>query len=453
MYNKSVLWPKLGLAAFLSVAVALPGTAASAASPAPVQFIAAKAEPQESPADYALFLKDKLGISLPETVTKGSFVSAVAEALALVPSGEAVAFADLDSSSAYYPAAAALYENGIISSGSVQAERALSAVGAVQLALKAAGLKELAYTYPESKVSKALAKLNLSVGVVGLQGGQELAAAVDTGLLPEAFYGQIRPKAAASPSLSSVLLGKALEAKGLYKHYLGYASDDDIYVKLNDAYRASDIIKSPELQAVVDEALKQDLVTGYNLKDSRYDANFVDSLALVYGHSDLTHAIQLIGLLRSEGIEAKVQFEPKTSAFIYLQEWGDPGVSDLYEVVQIENGNYIQYAKEYDIAFEFENEADKARFNDIVLAYAKKNSDDQSGLIASSWWQPLYYSLTELPDYPIITNNKIENGHYYAQSFSLKEDSADISGAFKQIDPNVRVITTTFGSTPRFTVI
>jgi hypothetical protein len=31
----------------------------------------------------------------------------------------------------------------------------------------------------------------------------------------------------------------------------------------------------------VDEALERNLVTGYNLKDSRFDANFIDSLSLV----------------------------------------------------------------------------------------------------------------------------------------------------------------------------
>jgi hypothetical protein len=104
--------------------------------------------------------------------------------------------------------------------------------------------------------------------------------------------------------------------KDQYKHYIGNTNDDDIYTKLLDAYRTSNIIKAPELQTIVDSALKQNLATGYNLKDSRYNSNFIESLSLVYGHENINHAIQLIGLLRSEGIQAKVQFEPKTSAFI-----------------------------------------------------------------------------------------------------------------------------------------
>jgi hypothetical protein len=121
-----------------------------------------------------------------------------------------------------------------------------------------------------------------------------------------------------------------------------------------------------------------------------------------------------------------------------LKEWGEPVQSDSYQVVQIENGNYIAYA------FEFANEADKNRFQPVILQYAKKNSEDQTGLIASSWWQPFYYSLTELKDYELITNNKIELGNYYAQSFSLNENSAVITAGFKKLAPEIKVTNYTF---------
>ncbi len=412
---------RLGSKLLLATAILFSGTAigtdAWASAPSGVQSSLSTVHSVENAKDYALFLKEKYKIVFQEKVTRGQYVSAVASALGSDPSAIAV-------------------------SNSGKATDRLNAMEAVQLALKASDLEELAYTYPKDKVKKALAKLKLNwkADAYGTKSAQLLAAAVDIGLLPAEYYGSIKNDAAVSSSLSAVLLGKALEIKGKYKHYIGYSSDSDIFGKLNDAYRTSDIIKAPELQKIVDEALKKNLVTGYNLKDSRYDANFVDSLSLVYGHSDLRHALQLIGLLRSEGIEAKVQFEPKTSAFIYLKEWGEPGVSDLYEVVQIENGNYIEYAKEYDIAFEFGTASDKTRFDSIVLQYAKKNEDKQPGLLYGSWWQPLYYSLTELKNYKKISNNKIEQGHYYAQSFSLKEQSATVSAGLKELDPTVEVI-------------
>jgi hypothetical protein len=434
----------LAAAIFLTPAIAgisSPITASAASAAVVTQPATIATGLGESAEQYALFLKDKFNITFAASITRGDLISAVATALTHTPNDTAVVFEDLDSSSAIYKDAVALYQQGIITSKNVNANTRISAASAILLAIKAANLEELAYTYPEAKVTASLAKLNWKGTSIDIQSdaAKLLAAAVDTGLLPSEYYNEVRPNAPVSASLSAVLLGKILEANGQYKHYIGRSTDSDILLKLNDAYATSDIIKAPELQKVVDEALKQDLVTGYNLKDNRFDSHFVDSHSLVYGHSDLKHALQLIGLLRSENIDAKIQFEPKTSAFIYLKEWGEPGISDLYEVVQIENGNYIEYAKEYDIAFEFNNTEDKSRFNQIILTYAKKNEDDQPGLISGSWWQPLYFSLTELKDYETISNNTFSDGNYYAQSFSLKENSADVIAGFKQLDPTLKI--------------
>jgi len=409
------------------------GLAASAYAAAP----AASHDVQAS--EYALFLKDKFAVTLSAGITKGEFLSALADALSVQPAEKPHVFSDLSPTDPLYADAAALYALGVITSDAVGGKQRLTAINAVQIAVKAAGLKELAYTYPASKTAAALSKVKLKPAALGTAASQELAAAIDTGLLPASYYSEIKLKGAASRELSEVLIGQTLSVQGLYKHYLGYASDADIYAKVQDAFAQSDIIQSPELQAVVDKALESNIVTGYNLKDSRYEANFIDSLSLVYGHSDLKHSLQLIGLLRSEGIDAKIQFEPKTSAFIYLKEWGEPGVSDLYTVKQIANGNYIEYAKEYDLAFEFANAADKAKFDGIIAAYAKKNEDNQPNLLYGSWWQPLYWSLTELPGYKKITNNKIQHGHYYAQSFSLTNSSASVVSGFREIDPSVKV--------------
>lgn len=427
---------KLNVAWTVALAIALTGAPAlaSAASGAAAA-VSAPAQAVTEADDYALYLDEKFGIDFSGTVTKGEYIEAVARILKLEEPDEAPVFADLDASSPYYASAAALYEQGILTSASVEPDRPLSGAGAVYIAVKAAGLSELAYTYPEAKTSSALGKLGFRIESFSSSpaAAQELAAAVDTGLLPAELYASVKGKSATEPLAESLLVG-ILSAKGEYKHYIGYTTDADIFLKLQDAYRTADLIEAPELQAVVDTALKQGLVTGYNLKDARYDAGFVDSLSLTYGHDNGKHAVQLIGLLRSEGIRAKVQLEPKTSAFIYMKEWGEPVQTDSYKVVQIENGNYIAYAKEYDLAFEFDSAADKARFDGIITQYAKKDSEDEKGLIASSWWQPLYYSVTELDGYIQIANNKLTgSGPYYAQSFSLAEQSAAISEGFKSL--------------------
>ncbi|MCM3630190.1 hypothetical protein M3194_22920 [Paenibacillus glycanilyticus] len=425
------------LALSLLFSAALPLSAAEAAAVPPS---VALQSASSASAEYELFLQEKYGITFQSgSVTKGQFLQQVAKILKLGSPESKPAFTDLNADSPYYTSAAALYEQGIITSLKIDANQPLQATSALYIAVKAAGLAELAHSYPQSKTTAALKQIGYSPAGLSLSAAQELATAVHTGLLPSSFYKEVKGKASSS-DLAEALLVQILSIKGEYKHYIGYTSDADIYGKLADAYNTSDIIQSPELQTVVDAALKQNLVTGYNLKDNRYDANFVESLSLTYGHDNLKHAVQLIGLLRSEGIRAKVQFEPKTSAFIYLKEWGEPVQSDNYKVVQIENGNYIAYSKEYDLKFEFANAADKARFQPVILQYAKKNSENQTGLIASSWWQPLYYSATKLDDYIQITNNKITGaGHYYAQSFSLNEPSAAIVEGFKKLGTGLNI--------------
>lgn len=385
-------------------------------------------------AEYKLFLEDKFDVSLEGKLSKGNFIEAVAGVLKLDTPKEQAVFADLSPSDDLYKAASALYDKGILQGPAIGGELQLTNAVAVSIAIRAADLKELAYTYPSAKVDKALAELGISAAGLGKHVAQELAAAVDTGFIPAEYRQGFSPKAAAGEAFANVLLGKVLETKGLYKNYIGYISDADIIAKLNQAYATSDIIQAPKLQKLVNTALEQELITGYNLKDSRFEANFVDELALTYGHSDLKHAIQLIGLLRSEGLDAKVQFEPKTSAFVHLLEWGDPGPN----VVKIANGNYIAYAKEYDLEFEFATKKDKEAFQAIILAYAKKNEADQTGLIASSWWQPLYYSATELADYEVITNNLITDpdSPYTVHPFSLNENSETVVNGFKAIDPD-----------------
>ncbi|MBA2938602.1 hypothetical protein HZF08_09815 [Paenibacillus sp. CGMCC 1.16610] len=410
-------------------------TAVLLASVSPLSNAAAASD---STVSYKQFLNDKYAITLSDSLSKGDFVIAVNNILKGEAKEQTNVFTDLQKDSPYYNAALALHEKGILSEGKLQGDQPLTQLQATFIALKASGLQELAYTYPKDKIKAALAKVHIDYdqnNQLTLQAAQELAAAIDTGLVSSEF----EANTAASQSFANDLLGKILTFNGQYKHYLGTTSDDDIFRKINDAWHTEDLISSADLRTVFDEALKKNLITGYNLKDSRFDANFDPKQSLTYGHSDIKHAIQLIGLLRSENIQAKVQLEPKTSAFIYLKEWGEPTQTEDYQVVQIENGNFIAYAKEYDIEFEFDNAEQKNKFQQVILQYAKKNSNDQTGLIYSSWWQPLYYSLSELKDYKVIANNKVSKGHYYAQSFSLSDKSEEVVAGLKKINPGLNV--------------
>jgi hypothetical protein len=388
------------------------------------------------------YLKDNYNILLPKLLTKGEFLNAVNTILQLEASSQDNKFTDLQPDSPYYKSALALYEKGILSNTTLQAERPLTMLDAVFITVKASDLKELAYTYPKSKISTALKKIDIDYGTnktLTLQAAQLLALAVDTDIVSAEWGDSIKGKLTATDDFTVMLLEKILSFKGASKNYLGYVADKDIFNKVYEAWKTEDLIKAPELQAVFDTALKENLVTGYNLKDDRFTSHFDTKRSLTYGHDNITHTLQLIGLLRSEGINAKIQLEPKTSAFIYLKEWGEPVQTESYQVIQIDNGNFIAYAKEFDISLEFDSEGTKNKFHEAITKYAKKDSENEEGLIYSAWWQPLYYSLTEFKPFKVITNNKISKDHYYAQSFTLNDKSATLVAGIKKINPAFEV--------------
>ncbi|HIW33450.1 MAG TPA: hypothetical protein IAA29_11760 [Candidatus Paenibacillus intestinavium] len=393
---------------------------------------------------YQTFLSTKYQIDVNTQITKGQYIQYVADLLPGDATSSSFTFTDVAATDDEYSAVVELNEKGIISGSTVAAKQQLQPWVAAIIAVRASGLQELALTYTTEKTNAALNKIGSDSTKWAPHVAQELAVAIDNALVPEQYLKELSQKTGASAELINSLLGQIVTFNGQYKQYLGNSQDAGIVAELIAAYNSSDIIQVNDLQAIVDTALEKDIITGYNFKDSRYDANFVDEYALTYGHSDLKHAIQLIGLLRSEGIEAKVQFEPKTSAFIYLKEWGEPVQSDSYQVKQITNGNYVAYSKEFDLKLEFTSIADKVKFQNIILDYAKKDADDEQGLIYASWWQPLYHSNTEIADYESISNNTISLGNYYAQTFSLNEEVEEIVAGMKQVDAKVNVETNQF---------
>lgn len=402
--------------------------------------------------EYAVFLKSKYDLAVGSSVSKGDFIQYIAAILDLHAPTTDVPFTDLSADHPVYASAAVLYEQGILSGPDVAVDEPLQPWVAALIALRASNLQELADTYPQIKVDAALQSLGVSARAFNPEAARELAAAVDTGLIPTNRYSEFSSGDPASPELVYTLLGKVLSLNGAYKQYIGYVSDDDIYSKFITSYQTSSIIEIPHLQPFVDAALKQDVVTGYNLKDNRYDANFVSDLTITYGHSNVKHAIQLLGLLRSEGIDARVQFEPKTSAYVHRKEWGEPYVDENSKAVLTENGNYIHSSKEYDLVLEFFNTSDKEAFQAIILQYAKKNEDNQPGLLAGSWFQPLFYSLVEpnVEGYKQIANNKIVDGHYYAQTFSLTDAVVSIAAGFAELDSEVEVESYSFWANEAF---
>lgn len=301
-------------------------------------------------------------------------------------------------------------------------------------------MDELGYTYPDEKVGETLAGWSGVPEGLATERRQELAAAIDGGLVGTSWKTADLSGAVTAES-GTTLLGNALLLSGNYKDFLGRSTDADIVNKLHYTWQSFDQVLMPELQNSANALIEEGVITGYNIKRLSHRAGASQSRTLVYGHSDMAHARQLIGLLRSEGLEADIMLEPKTSAFLYLDEWGEPSESPGFVVEPLDGGNGIAYAKEYDLVFEFDDIADRDQFDQVIKQYAKKNEQDQPGLIIGSWWQPLYSSRVALSDYILVKNNVVTNSQFYIQSFSLEENSPAVAEAFQSAYPDAEVET------------
>jgi len=296
---------------------------------------------------------------------------------------------------------------------------------------------ELGFTYSDDKLTAALVGWN--AGDLAADRQRELAAAIDTSLLGAGWQG-LDLHMDVDARLANYLIYKALIFTGQYRHYLGYTGDYDIFNRIHFAWHSFDQVLMPEFQVAANEMIIQGVITGYNIKRTALNARFAPDRSIVYGHSNIAHAIQLIGLLRSEGImNAKVMLEPKTSTFLFLAEWGTPTPSPEFQVEPLEDGNYIVYAKEYDLVFEFATVDDMLGFNAIIRAYADRNERDQQGLIYGSWWVPVYSVSVPVEGYFAVKNHIAISGAFYIQSFALIEDSEEVAAAFSAAFPEAEV--------------
>lgn len=328
----------------------------------------------------------------------------------------------------------------------VTVEGELTYLSAVKAAMKAANFEELVLSYPENKVTDSLKSHGIKESI-SADYSAYLACAIDTGILTKE-EGKIasKNKSISKSSVDSLLM-KIATHNGDTRNYLASSNDPEIYAKLDHAWNSFLLFDDASLSEIGKMAVQNKIVTGFNIKNEAYNANFLPELTLQYGHSDIKHAHQLIGLLNSEGIEAKVQLEPKVSIYEYLLEWGPiPESTPTYEVKKFSDDLYLTYAVEYDLQLEFSNQEDMDRFNDVVGAYAKKyeGNEEAKGLIYGSWWQPLYSTKRlDMPKelYNNIGDLVIANGMYSLHTFYLPEDKDAVVNQLQEVAGDLTVKT------------
>lgn len=319
----------------------------------------------------------------------------------------------------------------------------LSWLSAVEAAVETADFAELALSYSAEKATERLAFYGIDVPGEAVPAAA-LACALDVALITsseakQAIAGEIFTVADAEQLLIRIAV-----ANGDGRNYLGMASDPAIYGKIDQAWNSFLLFDDGKLSEVGREAVQQEITTGYGIKSAAYSARFLPELTLQYGHSEIKHAHQLIGLLNSERIDAKVQLEPKVSIYQYLLEWGPvPEATPTYEVKKY-GDLYLVYAVEYDMQLEFNNQMGMKRFDEVIKNFAKKNEGNEEaiGLIADSWWQPLY-STTEaqMPaeDYHQIFDCVVTNGMYSIHPFTMPADKEAVVEKLKALAGDLEV--------------
>ena len=199
---------------------------------------------------------------------------------------------------------------------------------------------------------------------------------------------------------------------------LGKEYDKAKVLTNNDAFRAGV------------ELITKNEATGFNIISKEYANNFDKSKTFVYSQDSIANVNQLLAILRMEGIKGKVAIEPKSSAYEYRKEWGEPApATEKYEVVKVKDGKMVANSIEFNIYIEFENKEDMQKLDKLIIANTMKTKDMPNGenRIADSWWVPLYSTTAEMGEgYGNLIDNKIVKDDLILHTFTLEKDSAKV---------------------------
>jgi len=212
--------------------------------------------------------------------------------------------------------------------------------------------------------------------------------------------------------------------------YLGQLNESSIYQRIETHWKTQSAAKPSAFALELRQLIGQGIATGYNLVTTPWP-QFEADRHIIYGHSDIDHAQQLLALLASEGLQARVGFSRKTSAFLYRDDWGTLNQS----LIDLGNNRRLVEASEYDLHFEFPTVTDKTKFVATIDRYAKKDSANQTGLIRSAWWQPFYRSKNAAEGFASATQIAVSNGKETALLLALPNQAPALVKAIQQLNP------------------
>ena len=263
-----------------------------------------------------------------------------------------------------------------------QVEKVLSGAEMVKASVVSAGKESLAQTYSDEKVTERLEfygihETNKKKSDTDSELKKYIACALDLGMIDEetvqnAISGELTEEE------QTELLMSVANICGKGRNYIGYSNDENIYADLRFLYGLYPAFAEEELCEAAGFALANENVQECVLKKAEYDARFLPALTICYSHESLEHMEQLIGLLNSENIVAKVQLEPK---MVITKEDVEKAEEAKAEEAKTESEDSAESLEEkrvesigilkYDLVFEFETQEDMMHFCDVVEKYAK----------------------------------------------------------------------------------
>lgn len=293
---------------------------------------------------------------------------------------------------------------------SVVAATWVGSVRAGELAdlVETVGLAELAATFDQAKAERILGEYSAFIE----DPGERVAAATLTTM------GMVQAWAFEDPALAARMLTgwetPAHHEVGITEFALARPTG---IMRVASFGGHDDLRQDAELMAALDKAIGEEILTGYGLRPRNVSAATKADRTLIYSHSNLPHVRQLIGLMASEGLKGRVLIAPKVAAFVFREGWGER--PDW--INELGDGVYVAQGPEMLVHFELASPDDRQRFDDLVNRYAKKDSEDDTGDLVRSWWQPFYYGESEAEGFHQISRVTLYGDNVEASLLMLSE--------------------------------
>jgi len=294
----------------------------------------------------------------------------------------------------------------------------ISHIEAIEMLIKLADLEELSCTYNASKINSLFHDVIKDEAILSDVQLQHLAVAVDVGLV---FKGKIRfldMHSSLTKDFAYHLLFKTALFVNNKKKFIGYVTEPDIISRLEEKWNSPGMIPNPDIEKVMNDLIRKKIISGYHIKMSEEVANFDHHLKITYTHDNFKHVKQLVGLIISENIQAKINIEKKHSTFIYYNEWD---ITENLSVEPINDKIFLASRLESDIVFEFASPDKKDHFRAVTNDFAKKEYNRSKNILFQSWYEPLITSDVPLNSYNRIKEITIQHGSYLILTFVAEE--------------------------------